>query len=1519
MVLLRTPAPGQSNGGEPLYRFGSGYVIGPERVLTAAHVLQSAERCAVSLPDAAAGGIEATWLDGDLVAADVDLDLAVIAVQGLAAGMPRMRWGELVGDQEVHWHAAGFPLATRDDEHGRQVEWAWGDLNPQTEAGTQRLGLTVRSRDAADTGTKASNWGGLSGAAIIVERRIVGVVTRDPKAWGSSLAGTRIAAAAEHADLWVALGRPQLEPVDDKALRELIAGLRRYGDELPYLAIQDAAGRGDRPIPELSDIYIEQQQEEATEADADAQPTEDAVATRETAREALARHRHVVIEGSPGLGKSTLMHRLAATALDDEGLLGVPVPVTARALAAERGDFTSTLFEAMRQELGKAVHGTLPDDLLQHPPVEGVDWLVLVDAFDEIIDGASRTRLAGVLADVAAGDGPYRFVITSRPVPELADLEPAPQPEAPGGAAQEASEADGEPTPQRFGHYRLRPFTEEQKQDFVRAWFRARSPHPDADTERFLAQVEESRLGDLTTTPLLLTMTALLFEERGGAGLPASRADLYRAFVAMLLDDEEAQRDTREAFVQRWQRQAGNRGEAAADRLFSERRDLVKRLAQAQLADTFAADAATRLLADEDRDLPDEVTHPWLRDRITDLLGRSGVVTLHAGRLTFVHDTFREYFVALAETEGVDPTSEPARALIGQWRYRDMREVVLFAIAMWAKGDATPLLQQIWRRDPGRRRNRSYLYPDPLEMVVTALVEGLPVTPAYEAQVLDALLTRLREDWMSYDGMQSLGRLRRVDELLLHARSLPDTHGYTRLQVAQLLTDLGEIEAAQSLIVEVSALMRQAPEIGLAGSAADLLLTHGSPDQARDLWRNLLANPLTTGEARITATRALAALDPSHDVTDDLRSVADDETALGSSRVLAARLLAGLEDLEQDNETWGTLALDDEDVVVETLADVATGSSPLDFSTRTSAATALVRLGRIDLVTPTIPALVAIVTGPLPPGYTKLEALQALVAAGAEAEVDIVAVASEAVAEGATGTDDVQVVDLVGRLHGAEGLVALAKAWTWGTNEAIQRLGERAALGELRTLFRDPGLSAEMRRQAAEALARAGELDSLLELASDDQLALEDRARVALALTHLERLDVSTTTLRAALEDRRTTEWERRGALREFAETGRFEPLQGLVDDATVGIDIRLDAAAVLAEHERPAPLLRLCCDRALPVLQRLDAAASAFDQSTRVEVLVAISRESHDLPADRRIDLATDITELAGTEADRELGLDLLHDVADDRSVATSDRVRAAAALIERGRTEVRSLLQQVAPDPHAPLDARRAAVDGLITLLAAEDVERAVTAARDPVLVRGKVRREFVGALESAADSSYASVTVRQFAQRALRTTNRRHVAKGVALGDLVLFALRVALIGGACFGLAGAVGDAATWLADHETWFVVPRPSWPAVVITGGVFALAILVWAYVEDGTAPTRPLRKVVLRAVLDWGFPPQRDLFARLLVWPFGMVLWWAATVLVASGIGAVGVMAGVAFWVPFLLLLVVGGVFALVLVIGDL
>lgn len=199
-----------------VFVFGSGYIISPGVVLTAAHVLEPARGVPpeVGHPcEVLTWGVDVgDWQLATVAWVDHDRDVAAVSCPTLPV-TETVRWGRLVGSAPVEWTAVGYPVASLDAV-GRQPEQSGGRVWPVSELPTGRLALTVESRPARQTDLGGSGWAGLSGAAVFCSERLVGVVMTDPDRYADSLVARRVATVADSAELAVLLGAaPQVDPV----------------------------------------------------------------------------------------------------------------------------------------------------------------------------------------------------------------------------------------------------------------------------------------------------------------------------------------------------------------------------------------------------------------------------------------------------------------------------------------------------------------------------------------------------------------------------------------------------------------------------------------------------------------------------------------------------------------------------------------------------------------------------------------------------------------------------------------------------------------------------------------------------------------------------------------------------------------------------------------------------------------------------------------------------------------------------------------------------------------------------------------------------------------------------------------------------------------------------------------------------------------------------------------------------------------------------------------------------------
>ena len=107
----------------------------------------------------------------------------------------------------------------------------------------------------------------------------------------------------------------------------------------------------------------------------------------------LDRHKHLLVCGPAGTGKSSLLWHIAGS-LADQWLAGHPAPylpvrVHARHLVKDR-PIAETIHDAATRSLGSKLTRALPQSLFEDAPQPDVPWQVLIDGVDEIQDMASR-------------------------------------------------------------------------------------------------------------------------------------------------------------------------------------------------------------------------------------------------------------------------------------------------------------------------------------------------------------------------------------------------------------------------------------------------------------------------------------------------------------------------------------------------------------------------------------------------------------------------------------------------------------------------------------------------------------------------------------------------------------------------------------------------------------------------------------------------------------------------------------------------------------------------------------------------------------------------------------------------------------------------------------------------------------------------------------------------------------------------------------------------------------------------
>lgn len=223
---------------------------------------------------------------------------------------------------------------------------------------------------------------------------------------------------------------------------------------------------------------------------------------------------YVLFVAPGGAGKSTLLRQIARLAWDAPGSIGLerrylPMVIRLSAFAATEGIVAE---KKLREAINKAgeisVLHELPDGFFSDWPLQtGAPWILLFDGLDEVPKEQRVTVIAQLLSllETIKATG-YRVAITSRPEEFLKQLE------------------------SRFQKYRVLGFDSQQQREFANHWF-------GADADEFLNEVSNLHAADISSSPLLLTIAAVVF--RKDRQLLKKKVFLYRRFVEIWLDEAE--------------------------------------------------------------------------------------------------------------------------------------------------------------------------------------------------------------------------------------------------------------------------------------------------------------------------------------------------------------------------------------------------------------------------------------------------------------------------------------------------------------------------------------------------------------------------------------------------------------------------------------------------------------------------------------------------------------------------------------------------------------------------------------------------------------------------------------------------------------------------------------------------------------------------------------------------------------------------------------------------------------------
>jgi hypothetical protein len=1091
-------------------------------------------------------------------------------------------------------------------------------------------------------------------------------------------------------------GRQRL-PAD---VHRLLEAQARAAESLPYQVlgvgssrstiyvrqqVESAAGPDDqRAVPVRGERDEERRRQRRARIRPAAQPIE----------RVLGRHRHLVVEGGAGLGKSTLARevtaRLARAWLEGGAIPTpepvVPVLVTAQALSHHRDRPWAEALTAAAAELGQHADSASVVDLAR-TDLGGASWLIIVDGLDEVPEPQRHELVEVLAARMAQSDSRARLMILTRPLP--------------GGSLQRLQVAGG-------GTYTILPFTRVALREFVGKVIAARGDiGPDDRAARFLSELRRVELDEVATSPLLATIALAVFLDDPQRRLPRSRRELYDKFLEHLNDSSVARRPRlREQLRRRLGGVPG--GAAAAAALYDRRRDLVEHLAVRRVASDESLASAALEWCRAAGIGPAEPVASWA-EAVRDALAATGLMVVRDGSgLRFLHHSFAEHIAASHDARALPDTFDAGRDVwSGLVRQAVGDEGIATAVLVhWAGTRPAGALLTWLQCGSGSFQ----------ALALTLMGEGATAGPEH---VRAGLRYVESEAWRSPGGHDALVRLLRGLPRDAETRgwalaTVRDARGYPALQAAAalLLVDGPGAERDAAVTILRGRLGDNLPSgAHLAVARALVTLAPEHTVEAAGALRDALCRP----DTQLGATaRALADLGPEH-----LAAAVAELTALlrgaeltAGDRIEAAEMLA-----ELDEQGWA-----------ESIAALRTvlGDNGAATGDRLNAAQAILEIGR-DEPGDVVGWLRDLLAARGDDIWWAADAARVLVECG-PADRQFAAAALHEIADSPHRQP-------WHRLRAASALVEL------GADD--NGAGARVLLGVLA----DPVADAWDCREAATELSKLGGEHQAAAIAQV-RAALADPdmhgSRIAVALARLcpEEVGEVTAALRRAAADPTISGWDLSEVARALAGLGpdhRWEACAALLEAARVRLDGDDAVNAVLSLTE----LYPESIEEAAAVCRTIaaDPAREAHARAHAISVLAGMG------PAHRRRAGELFATLLAETDADPLAAgrvIQMMNEsLAEHRAAAvahlagllgtdgldTGEQVKLSiqlARLSPERRTEVATTLAGVATDPYIDSDSRLEAAEWLIRSAdhRAEAVFGLRAVLRDPSATRWDLR---------------------------------------------------------------------------------------------------------------------------------------------------------------------------------------------------
>jgi formylglycine-generating enzyme required for sulfatase activity/predicted ATPase len=415
--------------------------------------------------------------------------------------------------------------------------------------------------------------------------------------------------------------------------------------------------------------------------------------------EVMKKHRHLVILGGPGAGKTTLMQWLllkyAYGQMKEElGEKLIPVFIALRSLESGQS-VDDLLLEVLKQ------HHFKKGDSFIRKQMEKGKCLLIFDGMDEIIDETTRKK---VIADICNtyGNlyGKSRILITSR-----------------------TEGYPNDPFPGSFREREILDLDMEQVRNFIHGILKSKDK-----PEGLIQQIEESEgLKKFATNPLMLSLLTFVYQE-SYQKLPNDRIKVYNKCMQLMLQDRDASKGIYEY-----------RNKFDAD----DKELLLRKLSFYYAERNKWRFTEEELLENWKENLPPNLKESDLKKLLNEVCEANGILKHLSGKsISFLHRTFQEYYSAkeMCQQEQILFTKEN-KDIYPQMAKKERHEITLFLVGMM--DDASHFIKQILSIDP--------------QLALECLVYAKRATESLINDVIRTVLTELQDNevndvcnWMAY-------------------------------------------------------------------------------------------------------------------------------------------------------------------------------------------------------------------------------------------------------------------------------------------------------------------------------------------------------------------------------------------------------------------------------------------------------------------------------------------------------------------------------------------------------------------------------------------------------------------------------------------------------------------------------------------------------------------------------------------------------------------------------------------------